>query len=77
MPLDINIFRREPDVVRESQKRRFEPVEIVDEVSSCACSGRRARLAVVARQVCCVHAGVPVSALPPSCFVGGISARLG
>eukprot|EP00752_Nemacystus_decipiens_P011622 g10317.t1 len=32
MPLDINIFRREPDVVRESQRRRFEPVEIVDEV---------------------------------------------
>ena len=40
MPLDINIFRREPDVVRESQRRRFEPVEIVDEVSSCACTIR-------------------------------------
>ena len=34
MPLDINMFRREPEVVRESQRRRFEPVEIVDEVSS-------------------------------------------
>lgn len=33
MPLDINMFRREPDLIRESQRRRFEPVEIVDEVS--------------------------------------------
>ncbi|CAM9322056.1 unnamed protein product [Pylaiella littoralis] len=32
MPLDINMFRREPDLIRESQRRRFEPVEIVDEV---------------------------------------------
>ncbi|CAM9800640.1 unnamed protein product [Hapterophycus canaliculatus] len=29
MPLDINMFRVEPDRVRESQRRRFEPVEIV------------------------------------------------
>lgn len=32
MPLDINLFRKEPDVIRESQKRRFEAPEIVDEV---------------------------------------------
>lgn len=37
MPLDINMFRVErggdPEIIRESQRRRFEPPEIVDEVS--------------------------------------------
>lgn len=36
MPLDINLFRTDrggnPDVVRESQRRRFKPPEAVDEV---------------------------------------------
>ncbi|CAM9863414.1 unnamed protein product, partial [Discosporangium mesarthrocarpum] len=36
MPLDINLFRTDrggdPEIIRESQRRRFEPVEIVDEV---------------------------------------------
>jgi len=34
--LDINLFREEkghnPELIRESQRRRFAPVEIVDEV---------------------------------------------
>ena len=34
--LDINLFREEkggnPDLIRESQRRRFESVEIVDEI---------------------------------------------
>jgi seryl-tRNA synthetase len=36
MVLDINLFRKEkggdPDLIRESQRRRFKPVEIVDEI---------------------------------------------
>ena len=36
--LDINLFRAEkggnPDIIRESQRRRFAPVEKVDEVIS-------------------------------------------
>jgi len=36
MGLDINLFRKEkggnPDLIKESQRRRFKPVEIVDEV---------------------------------------------
>ena len=34
--LDINLFREEkgynPEIIRESQRRRFKPVEIVDEI---------------------------------------------
>jgi len=30
--MDINLFRDKPDLVRESQQRRFRPVEAVDEV---------------------------------------------
>ena len=37
MPIDINMFRTErggdPDVIRESQRRRFESPDIVDTVS--------------------------------------------
>ena len=36
MPLDINLFRAHsggnPDLIRESQRRRYAPVEIVDEI---------------------------------------------
>ncbi len=36
MVLDINLFRKDkggnPDLIRESQRRRFKPVEIVDEI---------------------------------------------
>jgi seryl-tRNA synthetase len=36
MPLDINMFRADrggdPDKIRESQRRRFKPVELVDEI---------------------------------------------
>jgi seryl-tRNA synthetase len=36
MPLDINLFRAysggNPDLIRESQRRRYAPVEIVDEI---------------------------------------------
>jgi seryl-tRNA synthetase len=35
MPLDIQLFRKEggnPDAIRESQRRRYQPVEIVDEI---------------------------------------------
>ena len=36
MPLDINFFRVDsggnPDIIRESQRRRFAPVELVDEI---------------------------------------------
>lgn len=36
MPLDINLFRTysggNPDIIRESQRRRFAPVELVDEI---------------------------------------------
>lgn len=36
MPLDINFFREaqggRPDLIRESQRKRFAPVEIVDEI---------------------------------------------
>mmetsp|Transcript_23496 Transcript_23496/g.39289 ORF Transcript_23496/g.39289 Transcript_23496/m.39289 type:complete len:637 (+) Transcript_23496:61-1971(+) len=36
MPLDIQLFRADsggnPDLIRESQRRRFQPVEIVDEI---------------------------------------------
>lgn len=36
MPLDINLFRKDsggnPDLIRESQRRRFASVEIVDEI---------------------------------------------
>ncbi len=30
--MDIRLFRTQPDLVRESQRRRFKPVEAVDEV---------------------------------------------
>ncbi|GKF41491.1 serine--tRNA ligase, partial [Tanacetum coccineum] len=30
--LDINLFRNDPEIIRESQRRRFKPVEIVDEI---------------------------------------------
>lgn len=61
MPLDINMFRREPDLIRESQRRRFQPVEIVDEVSlSAVCRQQElggpagsVRLAVVERRSLC------------------------
>lgn len=36
MPLDINSFRvssgGDPEIIRESQRRRFAPVELVDEI---------------------------------------------
>jgi seryl-tRNA synthetase len=36
MPLDINAFRTfaggNPDELRESQRRRFKPVEMIDEI---------------------------------------------
>jgi seryl-tRNA synthetase len=36
MPLDINAFRvssgGDPEIIRESQRRRFAPVELVDEI---------------------------------------------
>jgi seryl-tRNA synthetase len=36
--MDINLFRKEkggnPDLIRESQRRRYKPVELVDEVIS-------------------------------------------
>ena len=35
MPLDITLFRKEggnPEAIRESQRRRFQPVEAVDEI---------------------------------------------
>jgi seryl-tRNA synthetase len=32
MPLDISLFRTNPEVVRESQRRRFASVELVDEI---------------------------------------------
>lgn len=35
MPLDITLFRKDggnPELIRESQRRRFQPVEIVDEI---------------------------------------------
>lgn len=36
MPLDINMFRvdrgGDPEIIRESQRRRFAPPEMVDEV---------------------------------------------
>lgn len=36
MPLDINLFRTHaggnPELIRESQRRRFAPVELVDEI---------------------------------------------
>lgn len=32
LAIDIEIFRKTPDVIRESQKKRFKSVELVDEV---------------------------------------------
>ncbi len=32
MPIDINLFRTNPELVRKSQKQRFKPVELVDKV---------------------------------------------
>jgi len=36
MPIDINLLREDrggnPEMVRESQRRRFAPVELVDQV---------------------------------------------
>merc|ERR1711939_1081063 len=38
MVLDINLFRKEkggdPELIKESQRRRFKPVEIVDEITA-------------------------------------------
>jgi seryl-tRNA synthetase len=34
MPLDITLFRTNPEVVKESQRRRFASVELVDEIIS-------------------------------------------
>jgi seryl-tRNA synthetase len=42
MPLDIKLFRDEPDKVRESQRRRFKPVEVVDEVIALDAEWRKA-----------------------------------
>ena len=32
LAIDIDIFRKRPDELRESQRRRFKPVEYVDDV---------------------------------------------
>lgn len=42
MPLDINMFRADkggdPEIIRDSQRRRFAPPEMVDEVSRMDCT---------------------------------------
>ncbi|KAJ3215610.1 Cytosolic seryl-tRNA synthetase [Dinochytrium kinnereticum] len=47
MGLDINLFRKDrggdPDLVRESQRRRFQPVEVVDEIIALDNEWRKAR----------------------------------
>lgn len=30
--MDLRLFRTDPDVIRESQRRRFRPVEEVDDI---------------------------------------------
>ena len=46
MVLDIREFRENPELVRESQRRRFESVEIVDEIIALDEAWRKAKFAV-------------------------------
>jgi len=43
MGLDIKDFRENPEMIRESQRRRFEPVEVVDKVLELDAAWRKAR----------------------------------
>jgi len=43
MGLDIKDFRENPEMIRESQRRRFEPVDVVDKVLELDAAWRKAR----------------------------------